>query len=330
MLQEQAVELMLEKLEVVDQFYAGFDYQRYFQADISQKLSIILAAEEHILSQEDGKSRYINEVTILSKAFALTVPHDKALKFKEIVAFFQAVKARLVKFEGDGSGRTGEEIETAIRQVVDQAITSDKIIDIFDAAGIPKPDISILSDEFLEEVKGMKSRNLAFELLKKLLNDEIQSRIRKNVVQSKKLMEMLEDAIRRYQNNLLTAAEVIEELIKLAKEIKTADARGEQTGMSDEELAFYDALTNNESARQVLGDKKLRELAVVLVDRVKKNASIDWSIKESVRARMSVIVKRLLRQYGYPPDKQAIATEIVLQQAQLFTEEWVRATLETR
>jgi len=321
---------MLEKLEVVDQFYNGFDYQRYFRADISQKLSIILAAEEHILSQEDGKSRYINEVTILSKAFALAVPHDKAMKFKEIVAFFQAVKARLVKFEGDGSGRTGEEIETAIRQVVDQAITSDKIIDIFDAAGIPKPDISILSDEFLEEVKGMKSKNLAFELLKKLLNDEIQSRIRKNVVQSKKLMEMLEDAIRRYQNNLLTAAEVIEELIKLAKEIKKADARGEQTGMSDEELAFYDALTNNESARQVLGDEKLRELAVVLVDRVKKNASIDWSIKESVRARMSVIVKRLLRQYGYPPDKQAIATETVLQQAQLFTEEWVRATLETR
>jgi len=330
MLQEQAVELMLEKLEVVDQFYAGFDYQRYFRADISQKLSIILAAEEHILSQEDGKSRYINEVTVLSKAFALAVPHDKAMKFKEIVAFFQAVKARLVKFEDDGRGRTGEEIETAIRQVVDQAITSDKIIDIFDAAGIPRPDISILSDEFLEEVKGMKSKNLAFELLKKLLNDEIQSRIRKNVVQSKKLMEMLEDAIRRYQNNLLTAAEVIEELIKLAKEIKTADARGKKTGMSDEELAFYDALANNESARQVLGDEKLRELAVVLVDRVKKNASIDWSIKESVRARMSVIVKRLLRQYGYPPDKQAIATETVLQQAQLFTEEWVRATLETR
>jgi type I restriction enzyme R subunit len=328
-MQEQAVELMLEKMEVVEQFYQGFNYQRYFKAETSEKLSIILQAEEHVLNLENGKARYINEVTVLSKVFALAIPHEQALLIKEKVAFFQAVKARLQKFETTSTGKTTEEIETAIRQVVDQAITSDKIVDIFEAAGIEKPDISILSDEFLSEIKGMKRRNLAFELLKKLLKDEIQARIRKNIIQSKKLMEMLENAIRRYQNNLITAAEVIDELIKLAKDIKMSDARGEEMGLSEYELAFYDALANNESAREVMGDNKLRELAVVLVDRVKNNASIDWSIKESVRARMKVLVKRLLRQYGYPPDKQAIATETVLKQAQLFTEDWVRSTLES-
>ncbi|HDP98400.1 MAG TPA: type I restriction endonuclease subunit R [bacterium] len=323
-MQEQAVELMLEKMEVVEQFFHSFDYRRYFNADTSEKLSIILQAEEHILSLDHGKRRYINEVNVLSKAFALSIPHPTAIGVKEKVAFFQAVKARLVKFEGGGNGRTCEEIETAIRQVVDQAITSGQIIDIFAAAGIRKPDISILSDEFLEDIKGMKRKNLAFELLKKLLNDEIRSRVRKNMVQSKKLMEMLENAIRRYKNNLLTSAEVIEWLIKIAKEMRDADKRGEDTGLSDEELAFYDALAENESAREVLGDEKLRELAIVLVDRVRNNASIDWNIKESVRARMRVLVKRLLRQYGYPPDKAAIATETVLQQAIHFTDEWVK------
>lgn len=321
--QDQAVNFMLEKLEVVEQFFQGFDYQRYFSAGTAEKLAIILQAEEYILNQEEGKARYIKEVTLLSTSFALAVPHPSALAVKEKIALFQAVKARLQKFEVTSGGKTTEEIETAIRQVVDHAITSNQIIDIFGAAGIPKPDISILSDEFLEEVKAMPRKNLAFELLKKLLNDEIQARIRKNIVQSKKLAEMLENAIRRYQNNLITAAEVIQELIELAKDIKKADARGEELGMSEQELAFYDALSNNESARQVLGNDKLRELAIVLVDRVKQNATIDWSIKESVRARITVMVKRLLRQYGYPPDKQAIATETVLQQAQLFTEEWV-------
>jgi type I restriction enzyme R subunit len=328
-MQEQVVELMLEKLEVVEQFYKGFDYQRYFKAETSEKLSIILQAEEHILNLENGKARYIIEVTVLSKAFALAIPHEQALLIKEKVAFFQAVKARLQKFETTSTGKTTEEIETAIRQVVDKAITSDKIVDIFEAAGIAKPDISILSDEFLSEIKGMKRKNLAFELLKKLLKDEIQARVQKNIIQSKKLMEMLENAIKRYQNNLITAAEVIDELIKLARDIKISDARGEETGMSEYELAFYDALANNESAREVMGDDKLRKLAIVLVDRIKNNASIDWSIKESVRARMKVLVKRLLRQYGYPPDKQVVATETVLQQAELFTEDWVKSTFES-
>lgn len=323
-MQEQAVELMLEKMEVVEQFFDGFNFYPYFDAETQEKLTIILQTEEHILNLENGRERYVREVNVLSKAFALAIPHPTAVSAKEKIAFFQAVKARLVKFEGTGTGKTVDEIETAIRQVVDQAVTSEKVIDIFDAAGIKKPDISILSDEFLAEIKGLQRKNLAFELLKKLLNNEIQSRICKNIVQSKKLLEMLENAIRKYQNNLISAAEVIDELIKLAKDIKNADARAETTGMSDEELAFYDALANNESAREVMGHDKLRELAMVLVDRVKKNATIDWNIKESVRARMKVLIKRLLRKYGYPPDKQAIATETVLQQAQLFTEEWVR------
>jgi len=241
-----------------------------------------------------------------------------------LLKFYKPLFIRIAKQK-----QTTEEIETAIRQVVDKAITSNKIVDIFEAAGIAKPDISILSDEFLSEIKGMKRKNLAFELLKKLLKDEIQARVQKNIIQSKKLMEMLENAIRRYQNNLITAAEVIDELIKLARDIKMSDARGEETGMSEYELAFYDALANNESAREVMGDDKLRKLAIVLVDRIKNNASIDWSIKESVRARMKVLVKRLLRQYGYPPDKQVIATETVLQQAELFTEDWVKSTLES-
>ena len=322
--QEDAVNLMLEKLEVVEQFFEGFGYVRYFDADTSQKLSIILQSEEHILSLEKGKERFTKEVTLLSKAFALAIPHELALDNKEKVAFFQAVKARLKKFEANGTGKTDAELETAIRQVVDKAIVSDQIVDIFDAAGIQKPEISILSDEFLEEVRGMKRRHLALELLKKLLSDEIKSRTKTNLVQSKALMEMLENVIRRYQNNLITAAEVINELLDLAKDIKKADQRGEDLGLSFDELAFYDALANNESAREVMGDDKLRELAMVLVDRVRKNTTIDWSLKESAKARMRIIVKRLLRKYGYPPDKQAIATEIVLEQAKLFADEWVK------
>ncbi|KQC08028.1 MAG: DEAD/DEAH box helicase [Candidatus Cloacimonas sp. SDB] len=324
-MQQQAVELMLEKLEVAQQFYQGFDYRNYFTAHTAEKLSIILQAEEHILSLDNGKTRYLNVIAALSKVFALAIPHPEALRIKEEVSFFQAVKARLVKFEPEVNGRSSDEIDTAIREVIDTAIVSDRVVDIFQAAGLEKPEISILSDEFLAEVQGMKRKNLAFELLKKLLGEEIQARQRKNVIQSKKLMEMLDEAIRRYKNKLITAAEVIEELIKLAQQIKQEDQRVEEMGLSMEELAFYDALANNESARNVMGDEKLRDLAAILVERIRKNASIDWNLKESVRARLKVMIKRLLRKYGYPPDKQAIATETVLQQAKLFTEEWLNS-----
>ncbi len=232
------------------------------------------------------------------------------------------MKARFIKFETRGTGKTSEEIETAIRQIVDRAVVSEGIIDIFDAAGIKKPDISILSDEFLAEVRNMERKNLALELLKKILKDEITSRMRKNLIQSKKFSEMLENAIRKYQNKLLTAAQIIEELIELAKEMRGSDKRKQKYNLSEDELAFYDALANNQSARDVLGDDKLCDLARVLVSKVKANTSIDWTIKESVRAKLRVIVRRTLRQYGYPPDQQLLATENVLKQAEMLADEW--------
>ncbi|MDM7919793.1 MAG: type I restriction endonuclease subunit R, partial [Methanosarcina sp.] len=320
-LQEKAVQLMLEKLEIVSQMFYGFTFDDYFEADTSRKLSIILEAEEHILGLENGKKRYIDEVTALSKAFSLAIPHEQAMDAKDEISFYQAVKARLVKFDSTGTGKTDEEIETAIRQVIDKALVTEQVIDVFDAAGIKKPDISILSEDFLLEVRNMEHKNLALEVLKKLLNDEIRARTKKNLIQSRSLMEMLENSIMKYHNKVLTAAEVIEELIKLSKEIKRMDKEPQEMGLSEFEYAFYTAIADNESAREVMQKEKLRELAVVLFEKVKQNASIDWTIKESVRAKLKVIVKRTLRQYGYPPDMQALATETVLKQAELIADE---------
>ena len=320
-LQEKAVQLMLEKMEVVSQMFYSFSYKEYFKADTSRKLSIILEAEEHILGLENGRKRYIDEVTALSQAFAIAIPHEQALAVKDEIAFFQAVKSRLTKFNITVSGRTDEEIETVIRQVIDKALVTEQVIDVFDAAGIKKPDISILSEEFLLEVKNMEHKNIALEVLKKLLNDEIKSRIKSNLVQSKSLMEMLENAIKKYHNKILTAVEVIEELIELAKEIQKMDKEPEEMGLSEYEYGFYTAVANNKSARELMGKDKLRELAVVLFERVKQNATIDWTIKENVRAKLKVIVKRTLRQYGYPPDMQKLATETVLKQAELIADE---------
>jgi len=320
-LQEKAVQLMLEKMEVVSQMFYGFSYKEYFRADTSRKLSIILEAEEYILGLENGRKRYIDEVTALSKAFAIAIPHEQALAVKDEIAFFQAVKSRLTKFDSTVSGRTDEEIETVIRQVIDKALVTEQVIDVFDAAGIKKPDISILSEEFLLEVKNMEHKNIALEVLKKLLNNEIKSRIKSNLVQSKSLMEMLENAIKKYHNKILTAAEVIEELIEIAKEIQKMDKEPEEMGLSEYEYGFYTAVANNESARELMGKDKLRELAVVLFERVKQNATIDWAIKESARAKLKVIVKRTLRQYAYPPDMQKLATETVLKQVELIADE---------
>jgi len=319
--QEKAVQLMLEKLEVVSQLFHGFSYEEYFEAETGRKLSLILSAEEHILGLENGRKRYIDEVTALSQAFSIAIPHEQAMDVKDEVAFFQAVKSRLVKFDSTGSGKTDEEVETAIRQVIDKALVTEKVIDVFDAAGIKKPDISILSEDFLLEVKNMEHKNIALEVLKKLLNDEIKSRTKKNLIQSKTLMEMLENSIKKYHNKILTAAEVIEELIELSKEIHEMDKEPKEMGLSDYEYAFYTAIANNDSAKQVMEQDKLRELAVVLYEKVKENASIDWTIKESVKAKLKVIVKRILRQYGYPPDMQMLATETVLKQAELIAEE---------
>jgi len=326
-LQEEAVQMMLEKLEVVSQMFressgqGGFNYKEYFTADTSTKLSIILGAEEHILGLEDGKKRYINEVMALSKAFAIAVPHDKAMDVKDEISFFQAVKARLAKFDSVSLGKSDEVFETTIRQVIDKALVTEKVIDVFDAAGLKKPDISILSEEFLMELKGMKHKNIALEVLKKLLNDEIKLRAKKNLVQSKTLKEMLENSIRKYHNKILTAAEVIEELINLSKGIVEMDKEPEKMGLTDFEYAFYTAVADNDSAKELMGKEKLRELAVVLTESIRKNATIDWTIKESVKAKLKVSVKRILRRYGYPPDMQKLATDTVLKQAESIAKE---------
>jgi len=324
LLQESAVQLMLEKLEIVFQMFYGFSFEHYFTADTSTKLSIILAAEEHILCLQNGKKRYIDEVTALSRAFSIAIPHEQAMDVKDEVSFYQAIKARLVKFDTTGTGKTDEEIETAIRQVIDKALVTEQVIDVFDAAGIKKPDISILSEDFLLEVQNMEHKNIALEVLKKLLNDEIKARVKKNLVQSRSLMEMLENSIKKYHNKVITAAEVIEELIKLSKEITRMDKEPQEMGLSGFEYAFYTAIANNESARELMQKEKLRELAVVLFEKVKQNASIDWTIKENVRAKLKVIVKRTLRQYGYPPDMEALATETVLKQAELIADEMIK------
>ncbi|HOQ04916.1 MAG TPA: type I restriction endonuclease subunit R [Anaerohalosphaeraceae bacterium] len=322
--QSEAVRVMLEKLEVVRQMFSHFDYRQFFAADTNQKLTVILEAQEYILGLENGRERFIREVTALSRAFALSIPHPEALAVRDEVGFFQAVKARLVKYEPAGSGKSDAEIETAIRQIVDRALVSEGVVDIFDAAGIKKPDISILSDEFLKEIQGMERKNIAIEVLRKLLSDEIRVRNKKNRTQSKKLSEMLQEAIRRYQNHLLTTAQIIDELIRMAREIRELDKRGEKLHLSEEELAFYDALADNQSAVDVLGDETLRDLARVLVQRVKENTTIDWTIRDNVRAKLRVTIKRLLRQYGYPPDLQQMATDNVLKQAELLADDWSR------
>lgn len=323
LVQEEAVALMLEKLEVLSAMLQGVAYEAWFDADTAAKLALILTAEEHILGLDNGRERFIREVTALSKAFAIAVPHEQAMHAKDEVALFQAIKARLAKFGsgegGEGSGdHTDEDIETTIRQVIDKALVSDTVVDVFDAAGIKRPDISILSEEFLAEMKDYQHKNIALEVLKKLLADEIRNRSRTNLVQSKKLMEMLESAIRRYQNKVLTAAEVIEELIHLSKEITESDNEAERLGLTDFEYAFYTAVAGNDSARELMGKDKLRELAVVLTQKVRENATLDWTKKESVRARLMVAVKRTLRLYGYPPDMQMLATETVLKQAEMI------------
>ena len=322
--QEQAVALMMEKLEVVQQMLDGMSYVSYFSTDVSTKLSLILQTEDYILGLDDGKKRFVNEVNALSKAFAIAIPHDKAMDIKDEVSFFQAVKARLCKFDATSSGRTSEEIETTIRQVVDKALVSEQVVDIFDAAGIKKPDISILSEEFLMELRGMEHKNIALEVLRKLLNDEISIRMQRNLVQGRSLMEMLEHSIAKYHNKVITAVEVIDELIGLSKHIVAQDDVAKTLGLSEYEYAFYSAVADNNSAMELMGKDKLRELAVVLTETIRNNASIDWEIKENVRAKMRVAIKRLLRRYGYPPDMQLLATETVIKQAEMISAELVR------
>jgi len=260
----------------------------------------------------------------LSQAFALSVPHPKAMRIRDDVAFFQAVQAVLAK-RAPGDARPEEEIDHAVRQIISRAVAPEGVIDIFAAAGLEKPDLSILSDEFLAEVRELPQKNLAVELLRKLLQGEVRTRRRKNLVQARSFAEMLEQTIRRYQNRAIEAAQVIEELIQLAKDMREANARGEVLGLSEDELAFYDALETNDSAVKVLGDETLRAIARELVATVRNNVTIDWTLRENVRAQLRVLVKRILRKHGYPPDKQEKATQTVLEQAEVLSAEWAMA-----
>ena len=322
--QEEAVRVMREKHEVCCDLFHGFDRWRWTTGTPEDRLSLLPAAQEHILAQEGGKDRCVRAVRELSQAFALAVPHEEALRIRDDVAFFQAVQSVLAK-RAPGEARPEEELDHAIRQIVSRAVAPEGVVDIFAAAGLKKPDISILSDEFLAEVREMPQRNLAVELLQKLLKGEIRTRRRKNVVQARSFAEMLEQTIRRYQNRAIEAAQVIEELIQLAKEMREADRRGEQLGLTEEELAFYDALETNDSAVKVLGDETLRAIARELVQTVRSNVTIDWTLRENVRAQLRVLVKRILRKHGYPPDKQEKATQTVLEQAEVLSAEWAAA-----
>ncbi len=319
--QEEAVAKMLELYEICTGIFHGFDYSKFKAGSPKERITIVPPALEHVLKQDNGKDRLLKTVTQLSKAFALSVPNEKAIAIRDDVSFFQTVRAALAKTTPTG-GRDEEELNAAVRQIVSRAVASDQVIDIFSAAGLKTPDISILSDEFLAEVKDLPQRNLAFEVLKKLLNGEIKVRSRKNLVQSRLFSQMLEEAIRKYQNRAIETAQVIQELIDLAKDMREASNRGENLGFTEEELAFYDALEVSDSAVKVLGDETLKTIARELVDTVHKNTTIDWTVKESVKAKLRTMVKRILRKYGYPPDKQEKATQTVLEQAELLCKDW--------
>ena len=319
--QSQAAAVMLEKYEICRGLFHGFDWSQWIEGAPRERLSLLPAAQEHILAQENGRDRCLRAVSELTRAFALAVPHEDALRIRDDAAFFQAVRAALAK-RAPGAPHTEDELDHAVRQIISRAVGSAGVIDIFSAAGLKKPDISILSDDFLAEVRGMPQRNLAVELLQKLLKGELAVRRRKNVVQARSFAEMLERAILRYQNRAVEAAQVIEELIQLACDMREADARGEQLGLSADEVAFYDALETNDSAVRVLGDETLRAIACELVETVRGNVTIDWTLRENVRAQLRVLVKRILRKHGYPPDKQEKATRTVLEQAEALSAGW--------
>ena len=322
--QEQAVAVMLEKYDICRGLFHGFDWSAWTTGGAAEKLGLLPAAQEHILAQEDGKERCLNAVRELSQAFALAVPHEETTRIRDDVGFFQAVRAALSK-RAAGETRPEEDLDLAVRQIISQAVASEGVMDIFAAAGLDKPDISVLSEEFLAEVRGMPHRNLAVELLEKLLKGEVSTRRRKNVVQARSFAEMLEKTLRRYQNRAIEAAQVIEELIELARDMREANARGERLGLADDELAFYDALETNDSAVQVLGDETLRDIARELVGTVQRNVTIDWTMRENVRANLRRLVRRILRKHGYPPDKQEKATLTVLEQAEVLSEGWAAA-----
>jgi type I restriction enzyme R subunit len=317
-----ALAVMQEKYEIVQFMYHGFNYQKFFTGKPTERVSIIPAALNHILGLADGKQRYIKAVGELSTAFALVSSTDDAISIRDEVGFFQAIKAAMVKYT-TVDGKSSEDIDAAVRQIVSKAIASEQVIDIFASAGLNKPNIAILSDEFLEEVRGLPYRNVALETLQKLINEAIKISSRKNLILARSFREMLENTIKRYQNRAIETAQVINELISLAKAMREAQKRGENLGLTEDETAFYDALEVNDSAVINLGDDTLKAIACDLVKAIRANLTIDWTVKENVRAKLRVTIKRLLKKYGYPPDKQEKATSTVLEQAELLCQDWV-------
>ena len=319
--EKQAIAILLEKHQIASDMLHGYDWSKWATGSSSEKIKLIPGAQEHILEQEDGKKRFVQVVTELSRAFALSAASDEATAIRDDISFFQTIQAALNKQESK-SGKNPDQLDAAVRQLVSKAISTEgQIIDVFTAAGLPRPDIGILSDKFLAEVRGLKHKNVAAELLEKLLKDEIKVRSKRNFVQAKQFSDKLKQTLNGYHNRAISTMEVIEELIKLAKELDSATKRGVDLGLTDDEVAFYDALAANESAVRALGNDQLKVIAAELITQVRKSATIDWTLRESARAKIRVIVKRILNKYGYPPDLQDLAVQTVLQQAELLCAE---------
>ncbi|MBU3739874.1 MAG: DUF3387 domain-containing protein, partial [Rhodoferax sp.] len=318
---EDALAVLLEKMDVLHDMLHGFDYAGFR----TKAWQLLPGVANHVLGLEDGKKRFADTVLAASKAFALCCTLDEALAHRDELAFLQAVKAALTKFGTSGRKLSDEQKEHALRQIISKAVISAEVVDIFKAAGLNRPDIGILSEEFLEDVRHMKERNLAVELLERLLKDDIRSRFKTNVVQQARFSELLQQSLQRYRNRAIETAQVIEELIEMARKFHAAAQRGEQLGLSGDETAFYDALATNEAAVRELGDETLRAMAVELTLKLRASVTVDWSVRETVRARLRVMVKTLLRRYKYPPDRQDEATETVLRQAETLSEAWTAA-----
>ena len=325
MLQEEAVELMMSEYEVVCNLLHGFDFKKYSLKPLKEKLSGVNEATDFIIAKDrqdkEHKTRFLKHSKKLIEVFALSVPHPKAKEISDEIGFFQLIKSRLTKLSLQDI-RKSEELDSAIKQIVSKAVVSDRVIDIFESVGFKKPNIEILSEEFLLEVKDLPQKNLAFEALKKLLNDEIKLISRKNVVKGRSFMEMLDKTIKQYHNKAIETAQLVEELIKLAKTIKKDQEEGKKLGLNEDEVAFYDALYVNDSAVKVLGDESLRAIAREVFKTIKGNVTIDWTLRENIQAALRVKVKRVLSKYGYPPDKQKLAVETVLKQAEVIAKDW--------
>ncbi len=319
---EEAISLMLEKYDIVRSILHGFDYMSFFKGSAKERMQVVPATMNYILSLDKGKERFVKQVSLLIGAFALASPSEEASKINDEIALFQAIKNAFIRIDGPRSGKGGENLDSALKQIISEAVMSKGVIDIFKSLNMDKPEISVLSEEFLASVQKIEYKNLAFEALRKLLEDEIKIKFRRNIIKSRKFSEMLDEALKKYKNRSIDSAQIVKELVDLARKVREEKSEGKNLNLTREEEAFYDALADNDSARGILGDKVLAEIAKEVTRLIKQNVSVDWEIRESVQAKLKVMIKRLLREYGYPPDKEKMATELVLKQAEGFAEDW--------